>query len=204
MSDQAEQVEAVEPTEPTKNSKAEELASLRSRLDLMGIAYQPNAGIKKLRGLVAEKVEDASSPKPSVTPPPAPEVVTPYVETPGARRVRLRKEAGSLIRVVVSCMNPEKRDWEGEYFSVGNSAVGQFKKYVPFNNEQGWHVPQIVLNHMLDKECQIWVPKRNERGEKIKVAKLIKELNVQVLAPLTHDELEALGQRQAMSHSIDE
>lgn len=186
----------------TPNSDADEIASLKSRLDLMGVKYHHKAGVKKLRAAIAESVEDLSSPEPSVTPAPYPSETV--METLGARNARLRQEAGALIRVVVACMNPEKRDWEGETYSVGNSIVGQFKKYVPFNNDEGWHVPQIVLNHMLEKQCQIWVNKKNERGEKVKVGKLINELNVQILPALSEQALAELGQRQAMSHSIDD
>lgn len=204
MSKQAEQIEHVAPQEQSKESKAQEIASLKSRLDLMGITYHHSLGVKKLRALVAQGVEEEGAPKKAVIPAPLPEDVGSYVETVGARRARLRREASALIRIVVTCMNPEKRDWDGEQYSVGNSVVGQFKKYVPFNVEAGYHVPQIILNHMLEKQCQIWVNKVNERGEKVKKGKLINELNIQILPSLTAEELRALGQRQAMSHSIDE
>lgn len=198
MTEQAEQTVSIE----NQNSKVEELASLRSRLDFMNIPYQPNAGVKKLRGLVASGIEEQAAPESQVIPTPLPELAN-QPETIGARRARKRREASALVRIVVSCMNPEKRDWLGEQYSVGNSAVGQFKKFIPFNNEAGYHVPQIIVNHLLEKECQIFVNRKNARGEDTKEGRLIKELNVQILAPLTREELDELGRRQDATHAID-
>lgn len=185
------------------NPDAEEIESLHKKLDLMGVKYHHKAGAEKLRALVASTIEEATAPVKQEVPDYMPEDSIGLVETKGARAVRLRREASALVRVIVSCMNPEKREWDGEMFSVGNSVVGQYKKYVPFNNESGYHVPQIILNHMLEKECQIWVNKKNARGEKVKVGRLIKELNVQIMSPLSIDELRELGMQQSRSHSID-
>lgn len=185
------------------NPDAEEIESLHKKLDLMGIKYHHKAGAEKLRALVASTIEEAVVPVKQEVPDYMPEDSIGLVETKGAKAVRLRREASALVRVIVSCMNPEKREWEGETFSVGNSVVGQYKKYVPFNNEAGYHVPQIILNHLLEKECQIWVNKKNAQGEKVKVGRLIKELNVQVLSPLTLEELRSLGQEQSRSHRLD-
>ncbi len=207
MSETAEQINPEdEKPELNKEQKAEQIASLKSRLDLMGVKYHHSLGIDKLQTLVAQGLEEASRPKEEQAIAPAfePMDIEDVIETIGARRARLRREAGTLVRIIVANMNPEKRDWDGDTYSVGNSVVGQYKKFVPFNNEQGWHVPQIVVNHMLEKQCQIWVNKKNERGQKVKVGKLINELNVQILPALSQQQLDELGRRQAMNHSIDD
>jgi hypothetical protein len=117
---------------------------------------------------------------------------------------RKRKDASRLVRIHVACMNPAKTEWPGEIFTCSNSVVGSFKKFIPFDNEVGWHVPQIILNMVQERKCQIWMGAKNARGNKIKVSKMIKEFNVDILPPLTYTELMALKQRQALANSIDD
>lgn len=195
----------------TAEDKAE-VALLRERCDLIGIKYAPATGAKKLTALLAAATSDTppesieeQAPVVTEVPPSTliasdPKYLPPEVtETAGARAARLRHEANLLVRVIVANMNPEKREWSGEVYSVGNSVVGQVKKFVPFNNDAGWHIPQIILNHLQEKQCQIWVNQKNARGETVRVGRLINELNVQILPPLSYDELKSLGQRQAMA-----
>jgi len=100
-------------------------------------------------------------------------------------------------------MNPNKKEWEGEMFTVSNSVVGTFKKYVPFNNEDGWHVPTIIYKMLKDKQCQIFHTVKNSRGAKVRKGKLIKEYAIELLPDLTLPQLQELAQKQALAHSID-
>jgi len=127
----------------------------------------------------------------------------PVVESKAAKLARLRKEASRLIRIRISCMNPNKKEWEGEVFTVSNSAVGTHKKFVPFNNEDGWHVPNIIYKHLLERECQIFQTVKGPRGNKIRKGKLIKEFAIEVLTPLTPVEIQELATQQAMGNNID-
>jgi len=120
------------------------------------------------------------------------------VETDNQKRARVIREAGKLVRIRVACMNPNKRDWEGEMYTVGNRFV-TFKKYVPFNNDEGWHVPQMILSHMQSRQCQVFFTKKDHRGNKTRHGKLINELSIEIMDPLTTVELKELAQRQAMS-----
>lgn len=171
-----------------------ELDSLKARADMLGIPYHPNIGVDKLRDKVAAAISTTSAP-----------VVTtaPVVESENAIRGRHMREAAELVRVRVSCMNPNKKEWEGEIFTVGNSVVGTFKKFVPFNIDEGWHVPRIIYNQLVERQCQIFVAHKDERGNSTRRSKTIKEFSVEVLPPLTADELAELARRQAMAHSID-
>ena len=117
--------------------------------------------------------------------------------------MRRRKEANELIRIRVTCMNPNKREWDGEIFTTGNSTLGTLKKYVPFNADEGWHVPRAIYNQIIERQCQIFVTKKDSRGNTTKEGKLIKEFAVEVLPNLTVEELEELARKQAMARSID-
>lgn len=173
----------------------DELITLKARADLLGVAYHPSIGLEKLR----EKVSAAIAGKPDE---PAEPAATP-VETANQKRLRLHAEASKQVRIRVMCMNPEKKEWSGEIFTVGNGAVGTFKKYVPFGNDEGWHVPHIIYQQLLERQCQVFVTVKDARGNSLRKGKLIREFAVEVLPPLTEDEMKDLAQRQAMSHAID-
>jgi hypothetical protein len=180
-----------------KLSPKEELAALKQRADMMGVAYHPSIGLEKLR----EKVNAAIVGAPKEEEPE--QVVEQNVESETARRNRLKQEAAKLVRIRVTCMNPGKAEWEGEIFSVGNSVVGSFTKYVPFNAPDGWHVPHIIYEQLINRQCQVFQTVSDSRGNKVRKGKLIKEFSVEVLPQLTAEELRELAQRQALSKSID-
>lgn len=180
---------------------AEELAALKQRADMMGVTYHPNIGLEKLRdkvnSVLNDKPEDEAEDKPAAA------AVVAGVETDGQKRARLKREASRLIRIRVTCMNPAKAEWQGEIFSVGNSVVGSFTKFVPFNADDGWHVPEIIYKAMAERQCQVFYTVPDARGNKVRKGKLIKEFAIEKLDPLTKEELQELAQRQAMSKSVD-
>ena len=195
-----------------------ELDKLKSQAKELGLQFHPNMGQEKLQKKVDQAIEAQVG---TVSVEPAREILTVSEitelqqlraektareatiaatpsETTNQRTARMIKDARKLVRIVVTCMNPNKRDWEGEMYTVSNSIVSE-SKFVPFNNEEGWHVPQILLDHMQDRECQIFYTKKNSRGDKTKHGKLIKELGIRILPPLSLQELDELAQRQAMA-----
>lgn len=174
----------------------DELTVLKERADKLGISYHPSIGVDKLREKINAKLSGETSEEAAGVTAPA---------SPSADQIRIERirRATELVRVRVTCMNPFKREWEGEIFTVSNSAVGTHKKYVPFNAEEGWHVPRIILNQILERQCQIFVTEKDSRGNRVRRGKLIKEFAVEILPPLTEAELKDLAQRQAMARSID-
>ena len=141
----------------------DELTTLKARADMLGISYHPSIGVEKLKAKIEAKLSDA--PEETDEPEVKPQVQAPgvAVETEGQKRQRLRKQAAELVRIRVTCMNPAKREWEGEIITAGNSAVGTFKKYIPFNADEGWHVPRIIYNHLVERECQVFVTINTEQ-----------------------------------------
>lgn len=196
----------------------DELAALKLRANSMGLQYHVNIGLDKLR----EKVNAALTDTPESVDiaqkdvkPTAPafmaegatveEIVAGYREAVNAnlstaqKRNQALKECNRLVRIQVTCMNPVKRDWPGEVIEVGNSVVGTFKKYIPFNATAGYHVPHIIYQALKERDCQIFVNGTTENGIPIKRAKLIKEFSVTVMPSLTEAELKELAQRQLMA-----
>ena len=177
---------------------SDELAALKARASLLGITFHPTIGLEKLREKVNAAVTSDGSTEEEV-------VEAPVVakESEAAKRLRLRNEASKLVRIRLTCMNPTKKEWEGEIITAGNAGVGTFKKFVPFNVDEGWHVQHIIYKQLVNRECQIFVTVKDSMGNKIRKGKLIKEFAIEVLPQLTEDELADLAQRQAMAKSID-
>lgn len=176
----------------TTEVASDEMSVLKARATLLGVTFHPSISLAKLRekvNAVAASTEEPQEEKESE-------------ESVSERRARKRKEASELIRIRVACMNPAKKEWDGEIISAGNSLVGTYTKFVPFNAEDGYHVPHIIYQQLLDRQCQIFVSHRDERGNTTRKGKLIKEFAIEVLPKLTKEELTELAQRQAMAKSI--
>ena len=182
----------------------DELTALKTRADLMGLSYHPSIGLEKLRAKVRSVLD--GTPEVAVEEPLLAVVPTanlPHIETPDEFRGRKRKESSELVRIRLSCMNPNKKDWAGEIITTGNSLVGTFAKYVPFAAEEGWHVPRIIYDQLVERKCQVFVSTRDSKGNTTRKGKLIKEFAIEILPPLTIEELKDLAQRQALANAID-
>jgi len=121
----------------------------------------------------------------------------------GQARLKARREATKLVRVNVTCKDPMKSAWEGEIISVGNDVIGDIKKYIPFNTEDGWHVPQMILNVLESKECTVFKQKRGRDGKSVNEPKQIKAYSIEYMEPLTQDEISELARDQVARQAID-
>jgi hypothetical protein len=181
---------------------AAELEDLKERAKLLGVKFHPSIGADSLREKIKEFQEAAlakdSEDAPVVQAASAvPELSAKEVET---RRIAgIRANAEKLIRIRVTCMNPAKKDWNGEIITVSNRAVGTLKKFVPFNADDGWHVPNMIFEVMKARECQVFVTAKSKNGVAVRKGKLIKEFAIEVLDPLTPQELGDLARVQAMA-----
>lgn len=121
----------------------------------------------------------------------------------GSAKVHAMKAATKLMRVNIVTKDPSKSSWEGEIFTVGNDVIGSITKYVPYNIEDGYHLPQIFINMLREKKCTIFINKKGRDGKSIKVAKTIKAYSIEELPPLTERELKELADDQRARQSID-
>lgn len=109
------------------------------------------------------------------------------------------KEAKKLIRVIVTCNNPNKQSYEGEIFTVLNSKLEEIKRMVPFNVPT--HVEKILLNMI--KEKKILAFKANDKKASYnKTYYLKQEYNIEYLDPITTEEFNAIKQKQLAEQSI--
>lgn len=195
MSEELENVEVVE----------DELTKLKEKAALLGVTYHPSIGVEKLREKInaaladePEEQEEETQAKEKNT-----KANKKAEETIQEKNKRIRDEALKLVRIRLTCMNPTKKEWFGEVFTVGNSVIGTVRKFVPFNAEEGWHVPNIMYEFLRDRQCQIFVSRKLPNGMSVREGKLIKEFAIEVLPNLTEEELKELARRQAMSQSVE-
>lgn len=184
-----------------------ELEVLKARATKLGISFHPSIGVDALRSKLAAELSEGDE---YVAPVVAAAVVgdeltfrAAEVETKAQIRERLIREATCLVRVNVSCMNPNMSEHEGAIYSVSNSVIGTVKKFVKFNTEDGYHVPAIIAEHMRNRKCQIFYKARDRKGRPVTNSRMINELNVVVMPPLTEEELNDLAQSQLARHSIE-
>ncbi len=186
----------------------DELSLLKERAVTLGLKFHPATGLEKMRKLVNDKLnpeakEDDSEPE--VVNAEASSKVPILSEAQLKQRYhqRLRKEALQLVRVVVHCRNPDKQAWHGEIITTGNAVIGSIKKFVPFDVEAGFHLPQMILDVMRDRKYQHFVKKKVPGQAPQMVSTLSNEFQIEVLKPLSKDEMEDLKHQQAVNHSID-
>ena len=190
----------IEDTQEDEVVVQDELDALKARANLLGVKFHPSISLEKLR----EKVNAAvTSDGVATSEEEAKDHAEPKQETIGEKRKRLKTEALKLVRIRLTCLNPAKKEWEGEIITVGNSLIGSVKKFVPFNADDGWHVPHVIYQQLKERQCQVFYTATDARGNKVRKGKLIKEFAIEVLPPLTKEELDELARRQAMAKAID-
>ena len=166
---------------------------IRQELADNGVTLHHKTGTKKLASTLAEvrTKEYKEDPKKS-------DLTGPSEAAKAAKAKHLaamqtpEKLAMKLVRVVVTPNDPTMVNYPGLIFSVGASGLNDgrmIKKFVPFNNEEGWHVPQIILNQIEYGQMQKFKTVTRANGEKVLEPYNTKKFNVRILDPLTPEEL---------------
>jgi len=176
-----------------------EQTEVRNRADKLGIKYHHNASDETIQKLIDSHEQDKPSDESRFLPA---EECEPMSQVEYKKKYRNgvanRTEAGKLVRCRIQCMNPAKKDWPGEIFSVGSAKLGTFKKFVPFNSPEPYHLPQIIYDMLTEKKCTVFYTERDDRGNKIRKGRLINEFAIEVLPPLSKEELSEMARTQAL------
>ena len=170
---------------------------IRQELTDNGVTLHHKTGTKKLASTLAQvrtkeykedpKKSDLTGPSEAAKAAKAKHLAT--MQTP-------EKLAMKLTRVVVTPNDPAMVTYPGLIFSVGATGLNNgrmVKKFVPFNNEEGWHVPQILLNQIENGQMQKFKTVVRPNGEKVLEPYLTKKFNVRILDPLTPEELKEVA-----------
>lgn len=187
------------------DEQAVELENLKQKANVMGISYHPSIGVEKLRAKIQAKLDEEGAEvevESSAQVSSAPAPVMTAEQRKERERMKARHRALEQVRVRVTCMDPSKKEYEGEIFCAGNAVIGTVKKFVPF--ETVWHVPRILLNMIKNRQYQTFYYVKTPDGKKIKKTRLVKAFAIEELPPMTESELRELRQRQLMAQGSDE
>jgi hypothetical protein len=176
------------------------LESLKLKANTLGVKFHPSISAEKLSEKIKEHIAalDAGS-----------DVAKTAEDAPLSQAGKIKKmrdEALALVRVNVVCMNPAKREWNGEIITVGNRNLPTQKKFVPFNTPEGYHLPKIMYDMLVARECPVFYNERVKSAmgiQNVRRMKRIPEFNIQVLPPLTPAELKELARQQAAAAGME-
>lgn len=179
--------------ETTELDHAEELKLLKERADLLGIKYSNNIGLETLRTKVNDKLEESSIQKEAT-------------QSKSDMRAKIRADQLKLVRIRLTVMNPNKKAWRGEIFSVANSFIGTVKKFVPYNPKfytNGYHVPNCIYGILKEKKFLNIITEEKHGKTEVRTD-LVPEFSIEVLPQLSQEELADLANAQAAGNRIDE
>lgn len=168
-------------------------------LEAHGVSLHHSTGVNKLRKTLTEVEKGIYKNKINT---PDPKKIHVAVKPLKKRVVKLTREqrAMRLRRIILSPNDPLLSSHPGMIFTVGSSTVNggrMIKKFVPFNNDAGFHVPQIIYDTIINAEMQKFKTVKRPDGQKVLVAYLTKKYNVTLLPDLTHTELKDLAAAQS-------
>jgi len=179
----------------------------------MGIPFKANIGLETLRQRVTDRLNgktqagaDTVDAEPdyvafaghtgAVVVPPKPETHQEIVD-------RVRNAALALVRCRIYNLNPSKRDLPGEIITVANKYVGTVRKHIPFGEatDNGYHIPMIIFNNLKSRRFQ-QVSTKTVNGQIVMTRRTAPEYSIDVMDPLTSEELSELGLKQAAAERM--
>ena len=164
-----------------------ELALLKEQATKLGIAYSPNIGYATLKKKIDAKLAETSEPTEEVTVTPVATVST------GSKKMEMLK----LVHVIITNLDPNDRESKGEYFTFCNKIVGKVSRMVPFGKP--WHVEKCLLDSIRDSKFVNITQDNNQPPVKT----LSKKYDIEILPPLTQEELDKLAKAQLAGNRID-
>ena len=178
-----------------------ELDALKAKADLLGIKYHHKEGPDRLRIKIENHLAEKENPVASEGLSSQDISFLSEEEFKKQEKNHRKLKANSMVRIRLTCLNPDKKAWPGEVFSVGSAKLGTFKRYVPFSAEDGWHVPHILFEMIKERKYSHRYIIKDSQGRDITKSKLVNEFAVEVLPPLTKEELKELARKQSMNNT---
>lgn len=184
------------------------LQSLKNKATIMGINFSNNIGEEALAKKIEEKLSGGPAPTSDTAQlnPLEGDVAGAKPMAKKTLRQRQIAEQMAMSRVRITCMNPQKKDLQGEIYTVANEFIGNVRKFIPYGeaSEGGYHIPKCLLTMLQEKKfLQITTVKDKRTGTTRPVTKEVREFAIEILPPLTKEELRELAVAQIAAGSID-
>ena len=201
------------------NQQPSELDLLKRRADMMKIGYSNNIGVDALKAKIAAAME---GPKPTSDNSQQAEArqaeqaqngngdVNALTGTPTkpTKKLSLRQhlinEKMKLVRVRITNLDPKKKDLPGEIITVANEYLGTVRKFVPFGEvtDNGYHIPQCLYDVLKERTFVNIKVRKGSKGEEIVEHQNAREFSLEVLPPLSADELAKLAASQSAAGGL--
>ena len=177
----------------------DEFELLTERARMLGI-NPGNSSLESLRKKVADKMAGAPE-----------ETAEAEVDTSGMSkrqfeqhmREKLQKERMALVRCRIYNLNPSKRDLRGEIITVANRYIGTVRKFIPFGEatDGGYHIPKVIYDDLKSRKFQD-IRTKNVQGRIEVSSRDVPEYSIEILPPLTAEELHELAVHQAAADRL--
>lgn len=178
-----------------------ELDLLKERARVLGVEFSGNIGVETLKKrielkLSGEPEEEASAPVEANRP-------MTKAEQEMAIREQLHRDKMALVRCRIYNLNPSKRDLHGEIITVRNRFLGTVRKFIPFGEatDNGYHIPKIIYDDLKSRKFQ-QISTTKKQGQIDVKTRMVPEYSIEVLPPLTKEELEELALKQAAAERL--
>ena len=175
------------------------LESLKAKADKLGIKYKSNISETALAKKIDSVLSDESTAKDESDEVDESEQDDEEEEAPKPKKLDKaseRKRSQKLVRVIVRPLDPRRTQLDGELVMTGNSAIGTTGKFVPFNVEAGFHIPEIIYNTLKDRTFTEFYTVQDKDGNEHTKSRQKKAFIIEILDPLTEAEIQEIKIRQ--------
>lgn len=199
--------------------KPSELDLLKRRADMMKIGYSNNIGVDALKAKIAAAMEGQKPTSDNSQQAEARQAeqaengngdvnALTGKSTKPTKKLSLRQylinEKMKLVRVRITNLDPKKKDLPGEIITVANEYLGTVRKFVPFGEvtDNGYHIPQCLYDVLKERTFVNIKVRKGSKGEEIVEHQNAREFSLEVLPPLSADELAKLAASQSAAGGL--
>lgn len=115
-----------------------------------------------------------------------------------------RMAAFQRTRVIVACVDPKQQKIRNRLMTVSNDVVGDIRMAIPYNNANGWYVPNMMLSALREAKCVMMRDKKMENGDTTSEPYMGPMYNITVLPELTKQEVADLAAEQAKTGRLED
>jgi hypothetical protein len=202
MSDQTQ-------VDDSNEAPVDELALLKQRAKMMGIAFSNNISLDTLKERIRQRMENevvAPVAEPAESDfPAAPTEVKSSAAKKQSLRQQLHAENMKLIRLRITNLDPKKRELPGEILTIANEYLGTVRKFIPFGaaTDNGYHVPYCIYKALKRRQFQSITTRKVPGTDRTSVeTRLVPEFALEVLPQLTPAEIAKLAASQAAAGGV--
>lgn len=116
------------------------------------------------------------------------------------------EDAMRLVRLRIANLNPDNREVPGEIITIYSQITGRVSKFIPFDpaySASGYHVPNIIYQFLKNKKfISRTVRPTGINGREEVITREMNEYALEVLPPLTYDELKELAAKQHTAETV--